>query len=240
MNSEFRKKEVKNLTMEAISKGIYKETAQFGFSTQDYIKLVNSLLDLTMTNSIKNNSSNGGQTVKEKVKKIELPIQGENVIVRLFDEKKDKKTVTKWLNDEKGRLFLLSRLTSKRCDFDELIHNKDNEFGIVTTLNSDPIGLLGFLNIDQKQRKAELRKLIGVDEYRGRGYAKEATKLWIDYGIHHLNLRKIYLHTIGTNIANIRLNKDLGFKIEGILRQETLIDNEFQDVLRMALIVDHQ
>ena len=68
MNEEFQKKEVNTLTMEVISKGIYKETAEFGFSTQDYIKLVNALLELTIhhkTNGKNNKEETAGPELKE-------------------------------------------------------------------------------------------------------------------------------------------------------------------------------
>ncbi len=238
MEKEFNTTEINKLTLEVISKGIYKETAQFGFSTQDYIKLVNQLLDLTMKEKLNNNQSEDVIQVVPKEKSLELPITGEKIKIRGFSEKEDYAIVEKWINEEKGRLFLLSRLTAKEHNLDELLRNKNNTFGIITLMNDKPIGLLAFLDYDKVNNKAELRKLLGEKEFRGKGYAKEATKMWIEYGISALKLRKIYLHTLDTNIANIRLNKDLGFKIEGILRKEILIDGDYHDVLRMALIVN--
>jgi len=70
---------------------------------------------------------------------------------------------------------------------------------------------------------------------RSKGFAKEATKLWIHYGITKLGLKKIYLNTLYTNIRNISLNEELGFKIEGILRNEVFFDERYHDVSRMGL-----
>ncbi len=239
MEKDFNSNEINKLTLEVISKGIYKETARFGFSTQDYIKLVNQLLDLTIKEKPDNNHSTSVITqITQTEKERDLPLIGKNINVRSFSEEKDKAIVEKWVSDVKGRLFLLSRLTAKEHNLEDLLNNKNNAFGIITLKNDKPIGLLAFLDFDKVNNKAELRKLLGEKEFRGKGYAKEATKLWIEYGISKLKLRKIYLHTIDTNIANIRLNKDLGFKIEGILRKECLIDGEYHDVLRMALIVE--
>jgi len=94
---------------------------------------------------------------------------------------------------------------------------------------------MAFLNYDRKYKKAELRKLIGVPKLRGKGLGKEATKYWIQYGFTELGLNKIYLNTVDTNIRNIKLNEELGFKVEGILRNEILIDGNYHDVLRMGL-----
>jgi diamine N-acetyltransferase len=94
---------------------------------------------------------------------------------------------------------------------------------------------VAFLDYDADQRKAELRKVVGDPAQRGKGYGKEASALWIRYGITTLGLKKIYLNTLETNIHNVHLNEELGFRVEGILRNELLIDGEYRDVLRMGL-----
>jgi RimJ/RimL family protein N-acetyltransferase len=85
------------------------------------------------------------------------------------------------------------------------------------------------------QHKAELRKLIADPCMRGQGLGKEAALLWLNYGMLKLGLKKIYLTTMDTNTRNIRLNESLGFKVEGILRNEILFDGRYRDVLRMGL-----
>ena len=59
----------------------------------------------------------------------------------------------------------------------------------------------------------------------------------MQYGIHGLKLKKIYLNTLDTNIKNIRLNEELGFRVEGILRNEIRVGQQVKDVLRMGLYV---
>ena len=67
------------------------------------------------------------------------------------------------------------------------------------------------------------------------GSGKEATALWIKYGLEVLHLKKICLHTLNTNIRNIKLNEELGFAVEGILHNEVFIDGRYHDVLRMGM-----
>src|SRR4029079_4746463 len=98
-----------------------------------------------------------------------------------------------------------------------------------------PVGCVAYLDHDGRQRRAELRKMIGDPALRGRGLGREATERWVGYGIGALGLRKIYLNTLATNIRNIKLNEELGFRVEGILRNEVLVDGEYRDVLRMGL-----
>ena len=106
---------------------------------------------------------------------------------------------------------------------------------MITLKDGRAIGSVAFLDYDPVQRKAELRKLIGEPELRGKGYAKEASELWLRYGLGTLGLKKIYLNTLNTNLRNLRLNEELGFKIEGILRNEVYFDGQYHDVLRMGL-----
>ncbi len=93
---------------------------------------------------------------------------------------------------------------------------------------------MAFFDVDPVQRRAELRKLIGDPDARGKGYAEEATSLWIRYGVRELGLQKIYVSTLQTHLRNIQLNESVGFRVEGVLRSEVLLDGERYDVLRMG------
>lgn len=116
-----------------------------------------------------------------------------------------------------------------------LLNQSQNVIGMITLPDGTPIGCLAFLNVNRDQGRAELRKLIGEREMRGRGLAKQATALWIRYAAEGLALRKICLYTLGSNIRNIQLNEDLGFEVEGILRNEVVVDGRPHDVVRMGL-----
>jgi RimJ/RimL family protein N-acetyltransferase len=59
--------------------------------------------------------------------------------------------------------------------------------------------------------------------------------LWVGYGLGALGLKKIYLNTLSTHIGNIKISEQLGLQVEGILRNEVLIDGVYRDVLRMGL-----
>jgi len=235
--NDFEIKMRDSITVEAISKTILNETSKWGFKPSDYISLVNGLLDLSLIKSTKNESK---EKTEEKPKrgKLDFPLRGKQIQVRLFDKNSDYKIVQGWLKDEAGRWFLLSRSSSSGKTLQQLLEDERNIFGIISLADSTPIGLMGFLNYDQNNHKVEMRKLIGEEIHRGKGYAKEATMLWIQYGINNLGFKKIYLNTIENNIRNVTLNKELGFQIEGILRKEFVINNEYYDVIRMGYIVE--
>jgi RimJ/RimL family protein N-acetyltransferase len=218
-------------TLEAVAKTIYRQAQEYGFSRNDFIRFVNILLDLGMEKS-------GVYTpppTQEKESGSEK-LKSQKITVRLY-ENADLPMLQKWVNDPKGAFFLSTRTDQTRWQtLEELVEDKDNIFGIVS-LDDQPIGALAYLNVDKELRKAELRKLIGEPAARGRGYAKMATQYWIEYGISTLGLRKIYVNTLDTNLANIRLNEMLGFRVEGLFRQEIELEGEYRDILRMSLIL---
>lgn len=235
--NDFEMKMRDSITVETISKTILNETAKWGFKPSDYMLLVNGLLDLSLTKPPQNEPKEK-TAEKSKRGKLDFPLQGKQIQIRLFDKNTDYEIVQKWLKDEAGRWFLLSRSSSSGKTLQQLLEDERNIFGIITLPDLTPIGLMGFLNYDQNNHKAEMRKLIGEEIHRGKGYAKEATMLWIQFGINNLGLKKIYLNTIENNIRNLTLNRELGFHIEGILRKEFVINNEYYDVIRMGYIVE--
>jgi RimJ/RimL family protein N-acetyltransferase len=140
-----------------------------------------------------------------------------------------------WLADPHGRNFLRPRLTTSSETAGEYLARNSEHIAVVMRADRSPIGAVAFFQHDQVHRRAELRKVIGDPNARRQGYAREATRLWIRYGFEVLGLRKIYLDTLDTNLRNIRLNESLGFVVEGILRNEFVLDGQERDVLRMGL-----
>ena len=229
-------------TLETLVRSFYKESSMYGFTQIDYVRFVNLLLDLSMESSASESKvPDEGQrigfdcddTSSDHFKA--LPIEGKRIHIRKLDPANDMEILKEWLKDKSGRQFLLSRITAQTIDIERIVNDDWNVFGIITTHDNAPVGCVAYLGFNCEQRKAELRKLIGEPTMRGKGYAKEATQLWIRYGLTALDLKKIHLSTFHTDMRNVRLNEDLGFKVEGILRNEICVDGVYLDVLRMGL-----
>lgn len=225
-------------TIDLLSRNFFKEAIQYGFKYEDYLRFVNTLLDYAI-------QTKNGQPKEEKkningffetIENWKLPLETKNLKIREFQIESDTKYLKDWIKDKYGRHFLLSISSSKSHTVENLISLEKKFLGIITLKDDKPIGAVAFLNHDVDNSKAELRKMIGNTKYRGMGFGKEATKYWIKYGFEELNLKKIYLNTIDTNFRNIKINEELGFKIEGILRDEVIYDNIPHDVLRMGLV----
>ncbi len=229
---------VPDKTLETLARNFCREAEKYGFSQIDYLRYVNFLLEYSSSEGAEDSkSSSGGAPTWEEmaVSQVDLPIKGARVTVRSFDAERDSKCFYDWLTDDYGRYFLLSRISGRRSDIDAFLEGPSHVIGVIELDCGKPIGAVAYLNHDVHRKKAELRKLIGDPQCRGTGLAKEATELWIRYGLGTLGLKKIYLNTLHTHFRNIKLNESLGFQVEGLLHNEALIDGEYHDVLRMGL-----
>ena len=225
-------------SIEIVARSFFRESLTYGFKQEHYLRFINLLLDLAMSNHKEARVKQKSINRLKDPKPISLPLKGERVIIRAFEISKDRPIFENWFADEYGRYFLLSRITAKKMTFDDLINKNSSIISVICLTDKTPIGSVAFLNYDSLQQKAELRKLIGDPKMRGMGLAKEATQLWIQYGTTTLGLKKIYLNTLNTNIRNIKLNEELGFKVEGILRNEIFFNGKYHDILRMGMWIE--
>ncbi len=229
---------IQESTIEVMAKNFFKEASQYGFRYKEILKFVNTLLDLSLDKSfsgVRKENKTDTQIYRNIDGCREMPLNSGTVVIRPFNKKKDSAALSEWVQDSNGRFFLISSSCGSFISLESLIEGEHNHIGIIENKEKKRIGALAFLNFDPLQGKAELRKIIGDPESRGLGMGKEATKMWIKYGFAGLGLRKIYLSTIETNLGNIKINEELGFKVEGLLRKEILVDGEFNDILRMGL-----
>lgn len=228
------KKEISDETIKTIAASFLKQARKYGFTLNDYLKFTNYLLDEAMQSFSVSTKNEQNQVYFQKSSN-KLPLETERLIIRQTS-RKDLSLINLWLEDKEGRFFLLSRLDNQNQTIEEIFEDDSNLLGTICLKDKTPIGVIAYLNIDEYHRKAELRKMIGVTKERGKGYGNEATKAWLEYGLFTLNLEKIYLTTINTDIKNIRINEALGFRVEGLLRNELKIDGEYYDVLQMSLL----
>lgn len=151
------------------------------------------------------------------------------------------KFVVKWRNDPDVSINLFSNdiltLDSQRRWF-EVYKNSDSrkEFVIYTLDDNVAIGTVGLTDIDMRNLKAELSIILGEKEYRGKGFGEEALRLILDFAFENLALNKIILKVFKYNESALKLYNKVGFKLDGILRQDIYKNNQFNDVIEMSLL----
>src|SRR5690625_5138626 len=99
---------------------------------------------------------------------------------------------------------------------------------------TESIGFIALYSINFIHRKAEFAIIIDPKQ-QGKGYAKTATSLAIDYAFRTLNLNKLYLYVDKDNERAIHVYKQLGFKTEALLQDEYFVDGSYRSAAYMSL-----
>ena len=156
-------------TIDAFARTIQVEARKYGFGLIDIVRLVNSLMDVSLT------GEDGSRDIGRAADKPEspyavagFPLRSARIEIRLAEDR-DMHLLDEWMQDGYGRHFLLSCATAQQHRIEALMSNPDNQVGVVALSEGDAIGAVAFLDIDRDQRRAELRKLIGVKTARGKG-----------------------------------------------------------------------
>lgn len=154
-----------------------------------------------------------------------------NIAIRKFEEK-DIPNKIKWINDSNNNKYLHYNLPLK---YDKtlnwFLNNKErtDRYDAVIEAEGVPVGLIGLLSIDKKNSKAEYYITIGEDKYKGKGIAKLASEILLEYAFEKLQINKVYLFTETENIKAQKLFKKIGFKKEGLLKEDVKNINGFVD-----------
>jgi RimJ/RimL family protein N-acetyltransferase len=96
------------------------------------------------------------------------------------------------------------------------------------------IGQCGLFRHDMVSRTAELGISIGLRDYWGRHYGREAVSLLVDYAIRIRNLRKVCLTVSATNERAIRAYTAAGFVEEGRRSRHVWNNGQYIDIVLMA------
>lgn len=229
--------QIPDATIGVFARSIFEQTRDYGFSQIDTVRLINALMDLSVAGAPQRDPKpEPAPPFADAELCVEhFPLTSTRLEIRRASGEADRALLAGWLAAPGGREFLLSCATAEQIGLDSLLSGRRHHLGIVALKAGDPLGAVAFLDHDLTQQRAELRKMIAVPAERGKGYGREATLLWLKYGVQRLGLEKIYLSTLQNELGNIRLNESLGFRVEGVLADEVLIDGERKDVLRMGL-----
>ncbi|SEK89094.1 GNAT family N-acetyltransferase [Ruminococcus albus] len=153
------------------------------------------------------------------------------VTIRRF-ERTDIPKKVEWINNPENNKYLHYDIpicvekTEKWFDS----HIGDNSrFDAIIEADGIPVGTIGLLSIDKTNNKAEYYIAMGETSYKGKGIAKEASRLILEYAFDTLDLNRVYLHTEYDNIAAQKLFERVGFTKEGLIRQDLLSHGKYVD-----------
>ena len=93
------------------------------------------------------------------------------------------------------------------------------------------------MNIDWRNRQAEVGISIGEERFWSQGYGRDAMVLMLRHGFLNLGLNRIYLRVVfETNPRAVHSYEKAGFVHEGRMRQAYYQDGKFIDDLLMSVL----
>lgn len=107
----------------------------------------------------------------------------------------------------------------------------------------EPVGYVTLFELDDVNSKAELALMIGERSAWGQGFAKEA----LTTILHHaftppdgggLGLHKVWLAVFAENSAARRAYQTIGFREDGVLRDDMFRDGAWHDQLLLSVLED--
>ncbi|MDD3567447.1 MAG: GNAT family protein [Bacteroidales bacterium] len=158
-------------------------------------------------------------------------------------ELEDYSVFAKWRNDREltdrlgGNIFYVSTNREKEWVESAIKDDRKNlHLAIVEQDNSTCIGMVNLTNIDHVNKKAEFSILIGDKKQMGKGYGKQAANLLLQHAFNQLNLNKVWLSVLKTNDRARKLYEKIGFKNDGLLRQDVYKNGAYQDFYLMSIL----
>ncbi|GHS86637.1 N-acetyltransferase [Bacteroidia bacterium] len=153
----------------------------------------------------------------------------------------DAELYTKWWNDplvtdNMGVTFMNNTFLSERDWMEDMLKKMQPSYAIVRLSDDQVIGNVGFENVNNIHRVAEIGMFIGEKTDRGKGYGKEAMQLALDYGFGVLNFNNILLRFYEYNAFMFETYKKMGFKEIGRRRKSHYLRNAYFDEIYMDIL----
>lgn len=150
------------------------------------------------------------------------------VVLREFEES-DIPAKVRWINDPEVNRYLHYDIPLREDRTREWFRRKKGDAGrldyVIDVMDNGkpvPAGLVGLLNIDATNRKAEFYITVGEKAYWGVGVASKASVEFIDFCFRTFFLNRLYLFTERGNLPARRLFEKTGFKKEGLLIEDLI------------------
>ncbi|MCI0377671.1 MAG: GNAT family N-acetyltransferase [Gemmataceae bacterium] len=158
---------------------------------------------------------------------------GQTVYLRPV-ERDDADLVAPWVNDPEVRWYLAGRppinQVSELDYIDRMSRSEHDLVLLIVRVEDDRrIGMQGLHQIDFRNRHACFGIALGDKEAWGQGYGTEATRLLLQHAFETMNLNRVWLQVYEYNERAMRSYLKLGFKKEGVLRQENFRKGKYWD-----------
>lgn len=158
-------------------------------------------------------------------------------------ERRDIPTINTWRNDPEliaclGAPFRYINPDVDQQWYDGYLRSRNNcvRCAIVEEKQDEILGLVSLASIDNVNRSGHLHIMIGGSENRGRGLGTFAVRAMVEHAFSNLNLNRIELGVLETNLPALRLYEKVGFVREGLKRQSTYKNGKYVNIIMMGLL----
>jgi len=143
-----------------------------------------------------------------------------------------------WINNEDITLYMGGRFpvgeTEQKSWYQKLMRDKTKKKLIIVDKSSKNVGMVSLLNIDYKNQNTEVGIYISHDD-QGKGYAKEAVSMILNFTFRELNMHKIYAFIHIDNKLSRKLFESIGFFHEYIDTEAVYSNGEFVDICKYSI-----
>ena len=166
-------------------------------------------------------------------------LETERLIIEPISLEHCTETYLGWLNDPEVYRWLETRgsqtMSMLKEYIDQQVTNGTYMWAIKIKNCNKHIGNIKVDPINFKHSLGEFGILMGDKAEWGKGYAKEASQVIMDYFFEKQKpLRKITLGVVEQNKAAVKLYENLGFEVEGMYKDHVCYENKYYTILRMA------
>jgi len=103
-------------------------------------------------------------------------------------------------------------------------------------VNEEKIGQVNYNKVDSVNKNVELDIILGAEKHTNKGYGTDALKTLIKYLFENFDINKIWIGARGNNPRAIKAYQKIGFKKEGLLREQDYFEGKFVDCLRFGIL----
>ncbi len=171
-----------------------------------------------------------------------VTLKGENIILRALEPS----DLTEWeaIENDEDLWFLSHTLQpfSKQQLKEYIAHSQNDVFItrqlrlVISSYKGSLLGLIDLFDFDPYHRRAGLGIIIAKKEDRGKGFAKEALKLLINYCFNRLLLHQVYCNILQSNKESLHLFEACGFERVGLKKDWNLWEGSYNNEWLLQLI----
>lgn len=157
-------------------------------------------------------------------------------------EPNDYKVSIKWRKDNAiwdmlgGTKYFVSTAYEQKWVENAIFNSKDIKLAICLNENDRYIGNVYMTDIDMLKRSCHSHVLIGEKDCWGKGYAREALLMVIDYMFKERNIHRIQANILESNIQSLKMHEKCGYKIEGLMRDAVFKNGKYQNQYILSIL----